>query len=105
LAFSVDSGSAAEASARAATVVLATLITADELGVALAYLDAGRTSERVVARLDTTDSADLGQMLAVYGDYATATAQAPPIPTGLYTRRQAAIDTAWRGRRAQRNDG
>lgn len=98
LAVGLDAASAGEAAARAATVALATLITADELGMALAYFGAGRTSDQVVTRFDMVDPADLGQMLAVYGDYATATALAPPIPDKLYRKRHDATDAAWRSR-------
>lgn len=96
--FSIDATSAAEAMARAATVVLATLVTADLLGVSLSYMAAGRTAERVVRRLDAIDNADMGQLLAVYGDYATATATAAPIPSSLYRQEHDKIDAAWRSR-------
>lgn len=99
--FSVDASSAAEAMARAATVFLATLITADLLGAALAYMAAGRTSGRVVRRLDRIDPSDAGHLLAVYGDYATATAMALPIPSDIYRKQHDKIDAAWRDRRVE----
>jgi len=96
--FSIEAVTGTEAAARAATVILAVLITTDELGLALSYFAAARTSERTVSRLDAVVPANLGQMLAVYGDYAAATALAAPIPTKLYSKQHNGIDAAWRGR-------
>jgi hypothetical protein len=95
-----ETGSVAETAARVLTVLLAVLITTDELGVWLSYRSARAAAERTVSLLDHVDLGDLGTALAVLGDYATATAGAAPIPTSVYGREHDKIAEAWASRRA-----
>lgn len=95
--FSIEADGAT-AAARAATVMLTVLVASDELGFALSFFSAGRSAGRVVERLEAVTPDSLAQVLAVYGDYSTATALAAPIPTRLYKRHHDAIDEAWRDR-------
>lgn len=96
--FGIDAGDAGVAAARIVTVLVAAFVASDQLGMAISYFSAAKMSARVVERLDNVQVTSLGQMLAVYGDYSVATAQAAPIPTKLYLREHDAIDEAWRNR-------
>lgn len=100
LVLGLGTPSAGAATARGLTVALSTLIASDAVGTALIYGRAGATAERVSGRLSSIGSDDVGQMLAVYGDYSTATALAPPIPTNLYRKCHNTIDAAWRRHQA-----
>jgi hypothetical protein len=95
-------GDVAETAARVLTTFLAVLIPQDELGVKLAHDRAADEAERTVASLDRVEMSDIGTALAFFGDYATATAAAAPIPTSVYEREHDAIAAAWALRRGPR---
>lgn len=88
-------GDGGQTFARVAAVVLAVLVSTDELGVVLGYFDAAGVAKETVDRLANIDMTDLRSALTVFVDYSVATAAAPPIPTGVYERRHDAIDALW----------
>lgn len=98
LMLAIEAGQTAETAARVVAVVMACLISADELGLMTAYFAAAREAERTVGRLDHIDMSQTGQAMAVWGDYCSATATAAPIPTRIYEKNHDRIDAAWRGR-------
>jgi hypothetical protein len=89
-------GDGGQAFARIAAIVLAVLVSADELGVVMGYFDAARVAHETVDRLVQADMGDLRSALTVFVDYSVATAAAPPIPTGLYERRHDDVEALWR---------
>jgi hypothetical protein len=88
-------GEGGQTFARVAAVVLAALVSADELGVMLDSFGASRVACETVDRLANVNMEDLRSALAVFVDYSVATASAPPIPTGLYEREHDAIEELW----------
>jgi len=91
----LDTGTVGQTVARVVAVVLAVVVSADELGVMLAYFEGARVAGQTVERLAHTDMADLGAALALFADYSTATSTAPPIPTAAYERKHDEIERAW----------
>jgi hypothetical protein len=89
-------GSGGQTFARVAAVVLAVVVSMDELDVMLGYLDAASVAKETVDRLANVDMADLRSALTVFVDYSVATAAAPPIPTGIYERQHDAIEALWK---------
>jgi hypothetical protein len=88
-------GSGGQTFARVAAVVLAVVVSMDELGIMLGYLDASRVSKETVDRLASIDMGDLRSALTVFVDYSVVTATAPPIPTGIYERQHDTIKALW----------
>jgi hypothetical protein len=71
---------------------------ADELNVAVAWWEASKNATTVIRRIeDLLKTADHAQaeILAIFSDYAVATAAAPPIPTGLYKRHRDHLNQSW----------
>jgi hypothetical protein len=90
----------AELVARVLIVALTVAISADVLGDVLAFRSAARVAARTVDRLVPADFSDPGRVAVLVGDYATATAKAPPIPTRVYQDAHDRIDEAWQSHRS-----
>lgn len=78
---------------------------ADELTTGLAWWEAADSATQVdrrVGDLLKSQNAPLEELLAVFGDYAVATAAAPPIATRFYKQHRKQLNELWEQRKAGR---
>ncbi len=79
---------------------------ADELTTAIAWWEAAHHSREVNRRLDGMRELPVvsaEDLLAVFSDYAVATAAAPPIPTHLYSTYRSSLIELWEQQRVKYN--
>jgi hypothetical protein len=79
---------------------------ADELTTATAWWEAADSSREVnrhLERMRELPVVSAENLLAVFSDYAVATAAAPPIPTHLYSTYRSSLNDLWEQQRAKYN--
>jgi len=87
---------------RLLVAVLSLLISADELGHAIAWHASGQLADRVDHALDSIDLERMDALTAAFADYGVATSSAPPIPTHLYDKMRDRLNKAWQERTSAR---
>jgi hypothetical protein len=97
----VDSDEARLAVTRAIVVFLVFLITVDGTARALAWGGAAQQASDVDRRLERCDPDGSEAVLAIWGDYSVATANAPPIPTPVYRKHKDRLEREWADRQAR----
>ena len=84
--------------ARMVVVLFGFLIATDLIGETLEFHTAGEAAREVLKRLDAADMSSLGTALEVFGDYALATATAPPIPDRIWEEEKPTLEALWEER-------
>jgi hypothetical protein len=92
----VGSSNVTIALARALVVFLTFLVATDGLSEALGWRTASNDCSRLIHQIDSADLTDQPTLLALFGDYAAATATVPPIPNWVYRTRHDDLNEAWR---------
>jgi membrane protein implicated in regulation of membrane protease activity len=87
-------------------VVFLAFVISDELSSAFAWREAANRCEAIDRRLEQLRSKPLAEhsqevILAVFSDYAVATATAPPIPTYAYHSQREHLNSLWEQRKQQ----
>ena len=85
-------------------VVFLAFVISDELSTAFAWREAANRCEAVDRRVEKILGEEPSQevILAIFSDYAVATAAAPPIPKRIYEEQWESLDKSWKDRMAER---
>jgi len=87
-------------------VVFLAFVIADELSTAFAWREAANRCDAVDRRVEKilaeTNEPSQEAILAIFSDYAVATAAAPPIPSHLYAAKRDHLNESWDNRMAAR---
>lgn len=84
-------------------LVLFFTVSVDILGYAIEWYGASEMAGHVVHRLEHLDVNNLGEILAVFSDYAIGISSAPPIPTRIYTNQRDRLNEMWNQSRLRRS--
>lgn len=87
--------------ARIVVAFLAFLITVDGVTRSLAWSSAARQASDIDRRLEQCDPDGSEAVLAIWGDYSVATANAPPTPTSVYLKNKDRLEREWSARQGR----